>query len=101
MSISGFGLRSFQQEAAHVLPLATGIRRRGTATPAPAPNLDEEHNMDEPKLYRAFAAAAAAAVTLGLLSAVVSIAAEDQATLAAARNVPLLVAAKAPETTKR
>jgi uncharacterized protein YfaQ (DUF2300 family) len=101
MSISGTGLRSFQQEVANAPPLATGNPRRGIATPAPAPNLDEEHIMNKPTLHRAIAAAAAAAITLSLFSAIVSIAAEDQATLAAARSVHTLVATKAPETTNR
>lgn len=57
--------------------------------------------MNKPILHRAIAAAVAAAITLGLFSAVVSIGAEDQARLSAARNLPLLVAAKAPETTSR
>jgi hypothetical protein len=65
------------------------------------PNLDEEHIMEKPKLHRVIAAAAAAAITLGLFSAVASIAAEDQATLAAARSVSVLVAANAPETMNR
>jgi len=57
--------------------------------------------MDKPKFHRAIAAAIAAAITLGIFSAVVSIAAEDQATLAAVRSVHTLVASKAPETKSR
>jgi hypothetical protein len=57
--------------------------------------------MQKPKLHRAIAAAAAAAITLGILSAVTSIAAEDQARLAQARSVQVLAAANAPTTVKR
>jgi hypothetical protein len=101
MSSSGVGLRTYQQEAANLPPLATGNPLRGIAISAQAPNLDEGHIMNKPILHRAIAAAVAAAITLGLFSAVVSIGAEDQARLSAARNLPLLVAAKAPETTSR
>lgn len=57
--------------------------------------------MERPKLHRAIAAAAAAAVTLGILSAVTSIAAKDQARLAQARGVQVLAAASATATVKR
>ena len=57
--------------------------------------------MSKPNFQRAIAAAAAATVTLSLFSAIVSIAAEDQAKLVAARSVHELVAAKAPATMNR
>jgi len=57
--------------------------------------------MTKPNLHRAIAATAAAAITLGLFSAIVSIAAEDQARLVAARSVHEIVVAKAPATVNR
>jgi len=57
--------------------------------------------MEKPKLHRAIAAAAAAAITLGILSVITSIAAEDQARLARARSVQVLAAANTPDTVKR
>ena len=82
-------------------PLATGNPRRGIATPTHAPDLDQGHIMNKPNFHRAIAAAAAAAITLGLFSTIASIAAADQAKLAAARSVHTLVAAKAPDTMNR
>jgi hypothetical protein len=84
-----------------VLPLATGNPLRGIVNPTHPPDPHQGHIMNTSTLHRAIAAAAAAAVTLGIFSSVVSIAADDQAELAAARNVPALVASVAPDTTKR
>jgi len=57
--------------------------------------------MEKLKLHRAIAAAAAAAITLGMLSAITSIAAKDQARLAQARSVQVVAAANAAGTPKR
>lgn len=60
----------------------------------------EEHIMKLPKLYRALAATAAASITLGIFSAVTSIAAEDRARLAYA-HTQVFVAANAPDAVTR
>jgi len=56
--------------------------------------------MKLPKLYRALAATAAASITLGIFSAVTSIAAEDRARLAYA-HTQVFVAANAPDAVTR